>query len=39
MSETIIDKIELNPVIAAVQNEKDLEIAIKSRVSTIFLLC
>lgn len=39
MNETIIDRIELNPVIAAVQNEKDLEIAIKSQVSTIFLLC
>lgn len=39
MNETIIDKIELNPIIAAVQNEKDLDIAIKSRVSTIFLFC
>jgi len=39
MKETIIDRVELNPVIAAVQNEKDLEIAIKSKVATIFLLC
>lgn len=39
MSETIIDKIELNPVIAAVQNENDLETAINSHVTTIFLLC
>lgn len=39
MNETIIDKVELNPIIAAVQNEEDLEIAIKSQVSTIFLLC
>lgn len=39
MRETIIDRVELNPVIAAVQNEEDLEIAIKSQVTTIFLLC
>ncbi|OGO79068.1 MAG: antiterminator [Clostridiales bacterium GWB2_37_7] len=39
MKETIIDKVELNPIIAAVQNVEDLEIAIKSQVSTIFLLC
>ncbi len=39
MNETIIKKVELNPIIAAVQNEGDLEIAIKSQVSTIFLLC
>jgi glycerol uptake operon antiterminator len=38
MKKPIIDKIELNPVIAAVQNEEDLEIAIKSQVSTVFLL-
>lgn len=39
MKERIIDRVELNPVIAAVQNEEDLEIAIKSQVTTIFLLC
>lgn len=39
MKETIIDRVELNPIIAAVQNEADLEIAINSQVSTIFLLC
>lgn len=39
MKETVIDKVELNPVIAAVQHEEDLEIAIKSQVTTIFLLC
>lgn len=39
MKETIIDKVELNPVIAAVQHEKDLDTAIKSQVNTIFLLC
>lgn len=39
MKETIIDRVELNPVIAAVQNEHDLDIAIKSQVATIFLLC
>lgn len=39
MNESIINRIELNPVIAAVQSEKDLEVAIKSQVSTIFLLC
>jgi len=39
MKEPIIDRVELNPVIAAVQNEKDLEIAINSQVTTIFLLC
>lgn len=39
MKETIIERVELNPVIAAVQNEEDLEIAIKSQVDTIFLLC
>jgi glycerol uptake operon antiterminator len=39
MKDTVIDRVELNPVIAAVQNEGDLEIAIKSRVATIFLLC
>ena len=39
MKETIINRVELNPVIAAVQNEYDLEIAIKSQVTTIFLLC
>jgi len=38
MKETIIDRVELNPIIAAVQNEEDLEIAIKSEVTTIFLL-
>lgn len=39
MSESIIEKVELNPIIAAVQSEGDLEIAIKSHVTTIFLLC
>lgn len=39
MKESVIDKVELNPVIAAVQNEGDLEIAINSQVTTIFLLC
>jgi len=39
MKEKIINRVELNPIIAAVQNEEDLEIAIKSQVSTIFLLC
>jgi glycerol uptake operon antiterminator len=39
MKETIIDRLEQNPVIAAVQNVEDLEIAIKSQVNTIFLLC
>lgn len=39
MNESIIDRVESNPIIAAVQNEKDLSIAIKSQVSTIFLLC
>lgn len=39
MKETIIERVELNPVIAAVQNEDDLEIAINSQVNTIFLLC
>ncbi|MDF2841204.1 MAG: glycerol-3-phosphate responsive antiterminator, GlpP [Clostridia bacterium] len=39
MKETIIERIESNPIIAAVQNVEDLEIAIKSQVSTIFLLC
>lgn len=39
MKKTVIDRVELNPVIAAVQNEVDLEIAIKSQVTTIFLLC
>lgn len=39
MKETVIDRVELNPVIAAVKNEEDLETAIKSQVTTIFLLC
>ncbi len=39
MKETIIDRVELNPVIAAVQDENDLDIAINSQVNTIFLLC
>lgn len=39
MKETIMDRVELNPVIAAVQNEEDLDTAIKSQVATIFLLC
>ncbi len=39
MKGIIIDRVELNPVIAAVQNEEDLEIAINSQVTTIFLLC
>lgn len=39
MKTEIIDRIELNPVIAAVQNVNDLDTAIKSRVNTIFLLC
>lgn len=39
MNETLINNVELNPIIAAVQSGKDLDIAIKSRVSTIFLLC
>lgn len=39
MKQTIIDRVELNPVIAAVQNKEDLDIAIKSQVATIFLLC
>lgn len=39
MKETVIERVESNPIIAAVQNEKDLEIAIKSQVATVFLLC
>lgn len=39
MKSTIINRIELNPVIAAVQNVDDLDTAIKSQVKTIFLLC
>jgi len=39
MKSTIIDRIELNPVIAAVQNVDDLDTAINSQVNTIFLLC
>lgn len=39
MKEVIIDRVELNPVIAAVQNVEDLEIAINSQVKTIFILC
>jgi glycerol uptake operon antiterminator len=39
MNETIINRVELNPVIAAVKREEDLETAIKSQVNTIFLLC
>ncbi|MDF2519588.1 MAG: glycerol-3-phosphate responsive antiterminator, GlpP [Clostridia bacterium] len=39
MKDAIIDRIELNPVIAAVQNVEDLDTAIKSQVNTIFLLC
>jgi glycerol uptake operon antiterminator len=39
MKETIISRVELNPIIAAVQNVADLEIAINSNVATIFLLC
>lgn len=34
----ILKKIEENPVIAAIRNEEDLEDAINSPVSTIFLL-
>lgn len=39
MKEKIIERIELNPVIAAVQHEEDLDTALKSQVSTVFLLC
>src|SRR5690554_1391224 len=39
MKKKVIDRMELNPIIAAVQNEEDLDIAITSQVSTIFLLC
>lgn len=39
MKRTIIDRVETNPVIAAVQHEEDLETALQSQVSTIFLLC
>lgn len=34
----IIERIEENPIIAAVRDEKDLDLAINSDVSTIFLL-
>lgn len=39
MKEIIIERVEVNPIIAAVQNEGDVENAIKSDVTTIFLLC
>ncbi len=39
MKETIIDRVESNPVIAAVQNVDDLDAAINTQVNTIFLLC
>ena len=38
MAGNIIDNIEANPVIAAIRNEEDIEIAIKSEVSSVFLL-
>lgn len=38
MEEDIIEKIEANPIIAAVRNEEDLEDALNSPVTTIFLL-
>lgn len=39
MRELIVDKLKSNPVIAAVQTEKDVDAAINSKASTIFLLC
>lgn len=39
MSRKVLERIEENPIIAAVQNEEDVEIAINSQLSTIFLLC
>ncbi|MBP2026600.1 glycerol uptake operon antiterminator [Acetoanaerobium pronyense] len=38
MSNIIVERIEDNPIIAAVQNETDVELAIASDVKTIFLL-
>ncbi|MCC5911379.1 MAG: glycerol-3-phosphate responsive antiterminator [Clostridiaceae bacterium] len=38
MKEIIFERVGENPIIAAVQNEADLEIAIKSQIKTIFLL-
>lgn len=38
MVSDIIDNIEGNPIIAAVRNEEDIETAIKSEVSSVFLL-
>ncbi|HHV96767.1 MAG TPA: glycerol-3-phosphate responsive antiterminator [Clostridiaceae bacterium] len=38
MANEIIDNIEGNPVIAAIRNEEDIDIAIKSEVSSVFLL-
>lgn len=38
MVSDIIDNIEGNPIIAAIRNEEDIEIAIKSEVSSVFLL-
>jgi glycerol uptake operon antiterminator len=39
MKETVINVVKRRPVIAALQAEKDLEVAINSKVSTVFLLC
>lgn len=39
MNKIIVERLESNPIIAAVQNEGDLESAINSQVTTIFLLC
>ncbi|SHK30127.1 glycerol uptake operon antiterminator [Anaerobranca californiensis DSM 14826] len=39
MNSIIIERLEDNPIIAAVQNVDDLELAISSPVTTIFLLC
>jgi len=38
MKESVIGKIEENPIIAAVRNDNELDTAIKSPVTTIFLL-
>jgi len=38
MGKTIVERIEENPIIAAVRNEVDLEVALNSPVTTIFLL-
>jgi glycerol uptake operon antiterminator len=37
--EILLNRVRLNSVIAAVQSEDDLEVAIKSNVTTVFLLC